>query len=189
MHAPFFPLLCASDIIISCDDAEYFPLSLQTTRLNTSRLANGWILKEKSMFPKIDHNIFDQKKTNNRNILSKGFSIGTLWNFRFFCFFFALSNNADNLSEMDTLIFASNTAMLAYRHWYCAQKVFKLSYTSRQETHSSKYGTFQLIIEEMLFAKSFDLHHSIMTELKKPAELILLAETWSFRLFKSGHLK
>lgn len=185
MHAPFFPLLCASDIIISCDDAEYFPLSLQTTRLNRSRLANGWILKEKSMFPKIDHNIFDQKTTGT--FCPKVFLLEH-WNFRGF-FFFALSNNADNLSEMATLIFASNTVMLAYRHWYCAQKVFKLSYTSRQETHSSKYGTFQLIIEEMLFAKSFDLHHSIMTELKKPAELILLAETWSFRLFKSRHLK
>lgn len=69
------------------------------------------------MFPKIDHNIFDQKKKkNNRNILSKGFSIGTLKFQGFFFFFFALSNNADNLSEMATLIFASNTVMLAYRH-------------------------------------------------------------------------
>lgn len=69
------------------------------------------------MFPKIDHNIFDQKKKtkNNRNILSKGFFYWNTVKFQGF-FFFALSNNADNLSEMATLIFASNTVMLAYRH-------------------------------------------------------------------------
>lgn len=67
------------------------------------------------MFPKIDHNIFDQKKTKQQEHFVQRFFYWNTVKFQGF-FFFALSNNADNLSEMATLIFASNTVMLAYRH-------------------------------------------------------------------------
>lgn len=69
------------------------------------------------MFPKIDHNIFDQKKTKTTGTFCpKVFLLEHCEISGVFFFFFALSNNADNLSEMATLIFASNTVMLAYRH-------------------------------------------------------------------------
>lgn len=70
------------------------------------------------MFPKIDHNIFDQKKKTKQqeHLVQRFFYWNTVKFQGFFFFFFALSNNADNLSEMATLIFASNTVMLAYRH-------------------------------------------------------------------------
>lgn len=69
------------------------------------------------MFPKIDHNIFDQKKNKTTGTFCpKVFLLEHCEISGVFFFFFALSNNADNLSEMATLIFASNTVMLAYRH-------------------------------------------------------------------------